>query len=225
MQTRKLEVIRRGVVPYGEALAWQERLVEERWRGAPDRLILLQHPPVITLGRGSLREHVIAPADVLRTRGVELHETPRGGDVTFHGPGQLVVYPVLALPRARQDVRAYVNDLEEVVIRIVEEFGFVATRVGGLRGVWVGEEKIAAVGVRLWRWVTSHGLALNVTTDLSCFDLIVPCGIADRRVTSLERLCGAAPPMKEVEDALLRHFVDVFGFDCVVEDCSRSDQG
>lgn len=211
---RTLEVIHAGVVEYEGALQWQEQLVEERLRGAPDRLILLQHPPVITLGRGADRAHVVAPADTLRARGVGVHASPRGGDVTFHGPGQLVAYPIIALPPERRDVRAYVTDVEEVVIRTVADFGHHAERVDGLRGVWVRGAKVAAVGIRIWRWVTSHGLALNVAPDLSFFDLIVPCGILDRAVTSLERLCGGqAPPMQAVEQAVIRHFVEVFGYE------------
>lgn len=207
-----IDVIRAGVVHYPQSLAWQERLVEERSAGAPDRLILLQHPPVITLGRGADRDHVVAPPHALAARQVEVCETPRGGDVTFHGPGQLVAYPILALPRPRQDVRRYVHDLEEVVIRTVSDFGASAERVEGLRGVFVGRDKVAAVGVRIWRWITSHGLALNVNPDLSYYDLIIPCGITDRGVTSLARLRGAPPPMAEVEARLLGHFVEVFGF-------------
>lgn len=208
----RLEVIRAGLVAYDEALRWQERLVEERLAGGPDRLVLLTHPAVVTLGRGAEAEHVLASPEGLAARGVEIHETPRGGDVTWHGPGQLVAYPVFGLPPERRNVKRYVTDLEEVVIRTLRAFDIEAQRVDGLRGVWVGREKIAAIGVRIWRWVTSHGLALNVSPDLSFFGLIVPCGISDRGVTSLAALLASPPSMETVQSHLLQAFIDVFGY-------------
>jgi lipoyl(octanoyl) transferase len=204
-----LEVIRAGRLPYDEALRWQERLVEERLGGGPDRLLLCEHPPVVTLGRNADRAHILADDGRLAAGGIEVHLAPRGGDVTFHGPGQLVAYPIVGLPPERRNVRQYVSDVEEVVIRTLADFDVYGERVEGLRGVWVGREKVAAVGVRIWRWVTSHGLALNVAPDLSCFDLIVPCGIADRGVTSLERLLGRAPSLRQVEDALIVHALEL----------------
>lgn len=208
-----LQVQRAGLVPYEAGLALQSDLVTARKAGTiPDTLVLLQHPPVITLGvkvRQS-REHVLASEDDLRARGIGLFETGRGGDVTYHGPGQLVGYPVLDLRPDRQDAHRYVRDLEAALIGVCEEFGLVASTKPGLTGVWVGEEKVAAIGVRLSRWVTSHGFALNVSTNLEHFGLIVPCGIADRGVTSLERLLGTAPPMDEVESHVVRHFCRVF---------------
>jgi len=212
--TRKLIVQRLGVVPYGEALARQQALVEERRHGrVPDHLLLLEHPPVITLGvktRNS-REHVLATPEALAAQGVSLFETGRGGDVTYHGPGQLVGYPILDLKPDRCDVHRYVRDLEETLIRLAAAFGVEAGRVEGLTGVWVGREKLAAIGVRISRWITSHGFAFNVTTNLDHFDLIVPCGIADKGVTSLERLLGRRVPMDEVEAAAVDAFCDVFG--------------
>jgi lipoyl(octanoyl) transferase len=215
---RKLSVLRLGVVPYDEALARQQALVEERRHGrVPDHLLLLQHPPVITLGAKThnSREHVLATPEALEAQGVGLFETGRGGDVTYHGPGQLVGYPILDLRPDRCDVHRYVRDLEETLIRVAAAFGVEAGRVDGLTGVWVGHEKLAAIGVRLSRWITSHGFAFNVTTNLSHFDLIVPCGITDRGVTSLERLLGRRVPMEEVEAAAVRAFCDVF--DAAVE--------
>lgn len=192
-----LEVTRAGLVPYEAALALQADQVTARKAGTiGDSLLLLQHPPVITLGvkvRQS-REHVLATDDVLRARGIALYEAGRGGDVTYHGPGQLVGYPILDLKPDRMDAHRYVRDLEEALIGVCADFGLAATRKPGLTGVWVGEEKVAAIGVRLSRWVTSHGFALNVAPDLDPFGLIVPCGITDRGVTSLERLLGTAPP-------------------------------
>ncbi len=206
-----LEVMRLGVVPYDEGLALQERLVHERAAGQRgDALLLLEHPPVVTLGRGGHREHLLASPQQLAQRGVAVFETPRGGDITFHGPGQLVGYPIVALPPGRRDVRRYVTDVEEVVIRTLTDYGVTAERVAGLRGIWVGSEKVAAVGVRISRWITSHGFALNVSTDLSWFDLIRPCGIEDRGVTSLERLLGHPVPVEEVADRLVRRFAEVF---------------
>jgi lipoyl(octanoyl) transferase len=177
-----------------------------------DVLLLVEHPHVLTLGvRGDGgRSHILASADTLNSRGVEVHETGRGGDITYHGPGQIVGYPIVDLQPDRCDVHRYVRDLEEVLIRTAADYGVSARRVDGLTGVWVGDEKLAAIGVRIARWVTSHGFALNVTTDLGYFDLIVPCGIAGRGVTSLARLLGRPVERTEVEDRIGRHFCDVF---------------
>ncbi len=212
-----MDVRRLGVVEYQTALDLQRELVERRKQGLiGDQLLLLQHPHVITLGvrTRSDRSHVRASAEALAAEGVAVFETGRGGDVTYHGPGQLVGYPIFDLKPDRCDVHKYVRDLEEALIRAMEEFQIRARRVAGLTGVWVGPEgreaKLAAIGVRISRWVTSHGFALNVSTDLSRFGLIVPCGIADRGVTSIERLLGRTVPMAEVEDAVVRGFASVF---------------
>lgn len=212
-----MRVIRSGELAYDEGLALQARLVEERRAGTiPDTLVLLQHPPVITLGAKTRGKptHIVASEAELAEAGVTVHDTGRGGDVTYHGPGQLVGYPILDLKPDRCDVHQYVRDLEEVLIRAIARFGVVGKRVDGLSGVWVGEDrreaKVAAIGVRISRWITSHGFALNVNTNLTHFDLIVPCGIADRGVTSLERLLGRAVPMTEVEDAVVESMRDVF---------------
>lgn len=211
---RPMAVRRLGLVAYDDARAEQERLVELRKKGeGVDTLLLLEHPPVITLGSRTRGQpsHVVAPLDELAARGVLLTESSRGGDVTFHGPGQLVVYPIFDLKPDRCDVHAYVRDLEEVVIRVAADFGVEAGRVAGLTGVWVGEDKLAAIGVRISRWITHHGLALNVGTDLSHFDLIVPCGIVGRGVTSLERILGRRVELGAVEDAVIRRVAEVFG--------------
>ncbi len=198
MEEKKIcGVVEWGVVPYAQACAWQAELVARRKAGEiSDLLILCQHPPVITLGRNARRENLLLSEEELARRGVEVHTSNRGGDVTFHGPGQLVGYPIIDLSGWRKDVVAYVRALEEVLIRTASELGVEAGRKAAPQqkrqfytGVWVGEEKLAAIGVHISRWVTSHGFALNVTTDVSYFDLIVPCGIADKGVTSLERLC------------------------------------
>lgn len=208
-----LEVTRAGLVPYEAALALQAELVAARKAGTiPDTLLLLQHPPVITLGVKvhQSREHVLASDDELRVKGIGLFDAGRGGDVTYHGPGQLVGYPILDLKPDRMDAHKYVRDLEEALIGVCADFGLGATRKSGLTGVWVGEEKVAAIGVRLSRWITSHGFALNVSTDLDHFGLIVPCGISDRGVTSLGRLLGTAPPMDGVEERVIHHICRVF---------------
>lgn len=210
---RKLVVRRLGVVRYEAGLELQKALVEQRAAGAiEDTLLLLQHPHVLTLGAktGQSRSHVLATPERLAELGVEVHETGRGGDVTYHGPGQIVGYPILDLRPDRCDVHRYVRDLEEVMIRVTGEFGFQAGRIEGLTGAWVGAEKIGAIGVRIQRWITSHGIAYNVATNLDFFRLIVPCGITDRGVTSLERLAGRAVPVAGVEDRLVRHFAAVF---------------
>lgn len=210
---RSLDIRRLGRVSYADALELQRGLVEERKADRiPDTLLLLEHPHVLTLGvKGDGgRANILASADRLGTLGVEVFEAGRGGDVTYHGLGQVVGYPIIALEPDRQDVHRYVRDLEEVMIRTCADFGVTAGRVKGLSGTWVESEKIGAVGVRVSRWVTSHGLAFNVNTDLEYFNLIVPCGIADRGVTSLQRLLGRAIDLPVVEDHLARHFCEVF---------------
>jgi lipoyl(octanoyl) transferase len=212
--TRFVDVRRLEAVPYAEGLALQRSLVEERQRGrVDDVLLLVEHPHVITLGmRGDGgRSHILASTDLLVARGLEVHETGRGGDITYHGPGQIVGYPILDLKPDRCDVHRYVRDLEEVLIRTTSHYGIAAERVPGLTGVWVGHQKLAAIGVRVARWVTSHGFAFNVNTDLDYFNLIVPCGITDRGVTSLARLLGRSVDLREVEERIVFHFCEVFG--------------
>ena len=191
----------------------QELVAARKADRIPDQLLLLEHPPVITLGAKVRddRSHVLASEQALDEVGVELFEAGRGGDVTYHGPGQLVGYPIIDLRPDRCDIHRYVRDLEEVMIAAAAAFGVRADRVRGLTGAWVGQDKLAAIGVRISRWVTSHGFALNVATDLSHFSLIVPCGIQDRGVTSLGRLLGQPPPMSSVEDAVIQAFTATFG--------------
>jgi lipoyl(octanoyl) transferase len=211
--TRCLSVRRLGLVAYQEALELQRELVEERRANRiPDLLLLLQHPPVITLGVRSeiARANVVATSERLAELGIAVHETGRGGDVTYHGPGQIVGYPILDLRPDRCDVHKYVRDLEEVMIRTCADHGVSAARIRGLTGTWVGAEKVGAIGIRISRWITSHGFAFNVRPDLDHFKLIVPCGISDRGVTSLERLTGRTIALDAVEDALIRRFSEVF---------------
>ncbi|NNE08268.1 MAG: lipoyl(octanoyl) transferase LipB [Gemmatimonadetes bacterium] len=206
-----LIVLRPGTVSYADGLEMQEDLVEARKRGeADDHLLLLEHHSVYTLGRRGDLGHVRIDDAVRERLGIELFHTNRGGDVTWHGPGQLVGYPIVSLAPDRKDLVRYVRDLEEVLIRALRDFGIEAARVAGLTGVWVGDEKIAAIGVRVARWVTSHGFALNVCNGFEAYDHIVPCGIADRGVTSLSRLLGRDVTVDETADRVVTHFADVF---------------
>ena len=203
-----------GLVSYQAALETQRALVTSRQAGkAPDQLLLLQHPAVITVGVSgrSQSDHVLASPAELHDHDIEVLEVPRGGDVTYHGPGQLVGYPIIDLRPDRCDVHQYVRDLEEVLIRVVASFGVEARRRSGLTGVWVGDNKLAAIGVRLSRWVASHGFALNVTTNLEHFRFIVPCGLVGVGVTSLEHLLESVPSWDEIEAAVSEEFASVFG--------------
>jgi len=200
-----------GRVAYAEATAIQEECARRVKSGEEDRLLLLEHPPVITLGRNARPQDVLAGEEALGAQGVTVAVTNRGGQVTYHGPGQLVGYPIVNLSPDRRDVARYLRDLEEVLIRLLDLYGIRASRLAGLTGVWAGEEKIASLGVHLSRWVTTHGFALNVSTDLDHFALIVPCGLRQRRITSMERRLGRAVPLEEVADAATREFGVVFG--------------
>ena len=218
-----------GLIGYAEAYALQKRIVAARKTDATqDVLLLCEHPHVITQGRNGKREHLLVGEHVLRQKGVEFYETSRGGDITYHGPGQIVGYPILNLAEIRQDVVWYVRILEEAMIRATAEFGINAKREPGKTGVWVDvaesdsslatrhsplptSEKLGAIGVHISRWVTSHGFAYNVSTDLRFFDLIVPCGIADRKATSLEKLLGRAVEKAEVAPRIAQHLGELFG--------------
>jgi lipoyl(octanoyl) transferase len=210
---RTLEVRRLGLVPYGDAVALQAELVARRRAGEiPDQLLLLEHPHVITMGSASDASHVLLDEAERRLVGIELHESGRGGDVTYHGPGQLVGYPILDLKPDRKDVHRYIRDLEEALIAALKTFGIPATRQPGLTGVWVEGDKIAAIGVRVSSgWITSHGFALNISTDLGFFDAIVPCGIRDHGVTSLERVLGRRVASAQVGDRVATALCEVFG--------------
>jgi lipoyl(octanoyl) transferase len=212
-RVRQLEVRRLGLIGYDEAVALQRDLVEQRRADrVPDQLLLLEHPAVITLGVRSeiARANVMATGERLTELGITIHETGRGGDVTYHGPGQIVGYPILDLRPDRCDVHKYVRDLEEVMIRTCAAYGVAAGRISGLTGTWVGADKIGAIGIRISRWITSHGFAFNVGTDLDHFKLIVPCGIADRGVTSLEAVTGRSLAISDVEDTIAWSFAEVF---------------
>jgi lipoyl(octanoyl) transferase len=208
-----LDVRRLGTVTYADGLALQERLVRERRAGEiGDTLLLLEHPHVITLGTGSHAENVLVGPEERARRGIELFATGRGGDVTYHGPGQLVGYPILDLKPDRCDLHRYLRDIEEALILLIGEWGLSGTRREGMTGVWVGDRKIAAIGVRVSSgWITSHGFALNVNTDLAFFDAIVPCGITEYGVTSLSTEVSGPVEMREVENAAARQFAAMFG--------------
>ena len=229
-----------GLISYAPACELQRDLVQARKeRAIPDVLLLCQHPHVITLGRNGKRENLLATERVLAQMSVEFHPTDRGGDITYHGPGQAVGYPILDLAEYRRDVRWYVGQLEEVMIRATADYGIQSHRVEGKHGIWVrtpeqtargtadvaadaaGEEKLAALGVHLSRWVTSHGFAYNVSTDLRYFDLIVPCDLAGARTTSLERTLRRPVDFSEAKARLVAHFGEVFG--CEMESTTRAE--
>ena len=202
---------RLGLVGYGEAHELQTQLQGRRIRGEiEDTVLLLEHPPVVTFGRSAKEKNLLMPRSVLDSQGVEVHEVGRGGDVTYHAPGQLVAYPIIDLKPDRKDVRKYVWSLEEAMIRTCADFGLNADRIPGLNGCWIGERKVGAVGVRISRWVTMHGLALNVSTDLSGFDSIVPCGIEDKTVTSLSKELGREVEVGIVLPIFAEHFAGLF---------------
>jgi lipoyl(octanoyl) transferase len=207
--TKAAEFRELGLMGYAEALELQHKYVELRKRGEVcDQFLIVEHPPVLTMGRNGHDENVLAPPELLARAGIELHHTDRGGDVTYHGPGQIVGYPIVDLREWKRDVVAYVRAIEEVLIRAIAEFGVAGERVQGSTGVWVNEAKVAAIGVHISRWVTSHGFALNLDTDLSHFRYIVPCGLT-KPVTSL-RILGVTATRQEVTEALVRQFGRVF---------------
>jgi lipoate-protein ligase B len=215
-------VVDLGLLPYAQASELQSRAVTARKRtsnGIPDVLLLCEHPHVITLGRNGKRENLKAGERILSQMNVELQSSDRGGDITYHGPGQIVGYPILDLARHRKDVRWYVEQLEEVMIRASAPFGVTTARNELNHGIWAdtasGPEKLAAIGVHLSRWVTSHGFAYNVSTNLHYFDLIVPCGLAGKRATSLERLLDRAIDQREVRSSLVTKFGEVFSVEMV----------
>jgi len=214
-----------GRVPYPDGLRLQEeRVAAVQDQGAPEALFLLEHEPVLTLGRTAHRENIVASAETLERLGIGVYECGRGGDVTYHGPGQLVGYPIVNLAPDRKDVWKYVRNLEEALIRTLAEYGVQASRFQKLTGVWVGQEKVAAIGVRISRWVTSHGFALNVDPDLSHFRTIVPCGIRNYGVTSLARLMETPPPLHEVGTRFAAHFADLFERDLVWPEASPASE-
>ncbi len=203
-----------GLIDYAEALEIQKGFTAQRKAHAiSDTLLLLEHPHVYTLGRNARRENLLITPEFLQKIGARVFETDRGGDITYHGPGQLVGYPIFDLTQHRRDIAWYMRSLEEVFIRVTEDFGIRASRIEGLTGVWVGDEKILALGVHISRWITSHGFAFNVNTDLRYFEWIIPCGIREKGVTSLKKLLGRPVEMLEVIDRVVERFGQVFGME------------
>lgn len=214
MKQRKLLVQRLGLVDYESALAIQKQTEAAVKAGAqPDTLLLLEHPHTLTIGRRGDSSAVFLDEEQLRKRNVTLFETNRGGKVTYHGLGQVVGYPIINLSPDREDVHRYVRDLEEVLIRTMSDFGIDAFRIEGLTGVHTQRGKVAAIGVHIARWVTTHGFALNVNTDLSYFNLIIAC--EGEPVTSMEELLGRETPLNVIEDHIVTHFNDVFSYPCL----------
>jgi len=208
---RRFRTLRAGTLPYREALSLQEQLLARRQGEEEDILLLLEHPPVVTFGRGGSAGHLLLSEGELRRRGVGLERVGRGGDVTFHGPGQLIGYPIVDLESLGRDLHRYLRLLEAALIAVLGVFGLPGERIAGRTGVWVGGEKIASIGVGVRRWVSWHGFALNVGGDLSGFDAIVPCGLPGVRMTSIERCLGRRVSMDEVEERAIASFAAVFG--------------
>jgi lipoyl(octanoyl) transferase len=203
-----------GLVDYGEGLRLQQELIAQRKAGTiPDTLLLLEHPHVYTLGRNAKRANLLVTEERLAEIGAQIFETDRGGDITYHGPGQLVGYPIFDLTQHRRDIAWYMRSLEEVFIRVAKDYGIDAARLAGAPGVWIGNEKLVALGVHISRWVTSHGFAFNISPDLGYFDHIVPCGLKDKGVTSLARLLGREVSMEEAIERTIEHVGAVFDFE------------
>ncbi len=226
------EVIQPGMIPYQQAWEWQQSLADQRGRDEiPDRLLLLQHPHTYTLGSSGHEENLLLSADELERRGISALHVDRGGDITYHGPGQMVGYPIIQLPRGANGIRTnvieYIRNLERVIIHTLADYGITGKAIPGLTGVWVdsqeGEVKVCAIGVRVnVRAVTKHGFALNLNTDLRYFDGIVPCGIHDKGVTSLSALLDTVIDEDEVARRVIRHFGEVFGYEMVQPQSSQS---
>jgi lipoate-protein ligase B len=215
MKQRACEVIDLGLCPFDEAHAFQKEVVQSKFEGADaDTLIFVEHPPVITVGRGGRRENICASPRQLESIGMEVFETDRGGDVTYHGPGQIVCYPIVDLARHKQDVHWMLRRLEAALIASLESMGIIAGVRPGLTGVWVGEAKIAAIGIGVSRWITFHGFALNVAPDMAHFELIVPCGLKGLPVTCMRDLLGKTPEMSEIKREVVEQFCDIFGLKC-----------
>lgn len=211
-------------VDYARALALQMEICERKKGGfVPDVLLLLEHPPVITLGRNGDWHNLVVTDETLRSRGVTRYHVDRGGDITFHGPGQLVGYPLLKLEPQEQDVHRYMRNLEEIIIRVLFDYGIEARREEKMTGVWTDSGKICAMGVHISRWVTRHGFALNVNTDLSFYDLIVPCGLTGKPVTSMQTMLGREVNLREVAEKLTSHFGRVFGRAMILREESATD--
>jgi len=219
--TRELIVYQLDTVPYATAYEWQQAAAQRRIDGDPtDAIILLEHPPVVTMGRMADPAHILASRAALAERGIDVVESDRGGDVTYHGPGQLVAYPIMDLNRYRKDIGWYLRRLEETVIGVLDDFGIAGCRIDNLTGVWVDGAKVAAIGVAIRRWVTYHGAALNVAANMEHFKLITPCGIQNRPVASMRDILGRDVTVDEVAQRFVAWFADVFEIDTVRQGCN-----
>ena len=208
---QNLDIIKLGIVDYKESYELQKRLLQERIQGeGRNTLLLLQHEPVITIGRGGDKKNILVSENFLTLKGIKLYEIDRGGDVTYHGPGQLTGYPIIDLKLFKKDIYWYLRQLEEVIIKVLAEYDIPGKRVEGYTGVWVGDEKVCAIGIAVRRWITYHGFALNVHPDMTHFGLITPCGISDKGVTSIEKILGHKLDMDEVVDVTASAFAEVF---------------
>ena len=226
MPTKTCTVRKYGIFPYADAWEMQKQLVQSIQKGeATDALILLEHPPVFTIGKSGKDANLLIDKNVLDKVGAEVFHVDRGGDITYHGPGQLVGYPIMNLRKYKCDIKWYINRIEEVLIRTVAHYGIEAGRIKGLTGVWVGDNKIAAIGARISKWITSHGFALNVNTDLDYFRLIVPCGIRDKGVTSMSKILGNSVDIEDVKDRVTAEFGETFGCKMTQESLLVKDEG
>jgi lipoate-protein ligase B len=213
---QKCYILKLGLVDYGKAHQLQKRLLQEHLQGKGSNfLLLLQHNPVITIGRSGSRGNILASKSALTAAGIEICQTERGGDVTYHGPGQLTGYPIIDLRCFKRDVHWYLRQLEEVIIKVLAGYGIIGERIKGYTGVWVGNQKVAAIGIAVRRWITYHGFALNVHPDMSHFEMIRPCGITDKAVTSLEKLLGCRVCIEGIADRTASAFAEVFDVDLV----------
>ncbi len=218
---KNLNLVKLGIVDYGPAHRLQERLVQKHIQGnGSNSLLLLQHNPVITIGRSGDRDNILASRAVLAAAGIDIYEIERGGDVTYHGPGQLTGYPIIVLRHFKIDVHWYLRQLEETIIKVLAEYSIVGERIEGYTGVWVGNEKVAAIGVAIRRWITYHGFALNVYPDMSHFQMIRPCGITDKGVTSIEKLLGHRVDMDGVIDKTASAFAEVLNVNSIHVDAT-----
>jgi len=219
-----LSVYQLGLIEYQQACDFQEKLQQERIAGrCADSLLLLEHPPTFTMGRTDDAKNLLISPSVLSDKGISIYPTDRGGSITWHGPGQLVVYPILDLRDREMDIHKYISDLEEVIIRTLKAFSISSERDVNHIGVWVGSEKIAAIGVNIKKWVTKHGFAININSDLSHFSLIHPCGITDRGVTTMTRILGYCVPTDKVREVVIKEFAEIFGMVVKMKACDVLD--
>ncbi len=216
MNERKLNIINLETEPYKKIWDFQKKLHRMRLDNLiGDTIILLEHPHTYTLGKSADKNHLLADDNTLLQNGIDVFEIDRGGDITYHGPGQIVGYPIIKLDELYEDVHKYLRELEEIMIRTLDEFGIKSKRIDDYTGVWIGNNKIAAIGIKVSRWITMHGFAFNINTDLSYYDKIIPCGIFEKGVTSLAEELGTKIPLKNVKDVIIKHFCEIFKYNSI----------